>query len=82
MIRFKDLSGKEITEIETNAISDLIKFLWCCTVSACAREKLEFPLSMMEFADALDQQQLLAWQAAMQEAGKVVEEEQKKSPSE
>ena len=85
MLRFKDLTGREVTEISTTAISDLIKFLWCCTVSACAREKRQFPLSVMEFADALDQSQLLSWQDAIQEASAEelrLQEEQKKSPLE
>lgn len=84
MLRFKDLTGKEVTEIEANSISDLIKFLWCCAVSACAREKKPFPLSLMDFADSLDQAHLTEWQKAMLEAQREeqrLSEEQKKSLS-
>ena len=82
MLRFKDLTGKEVTEIEAKSISDLIKFLWCCTVSACAREKRQFPLSLMDFADGIDQSHLQIWKQAMDNAAaeeKRLEGEQKKS---
>lgn len=85
MLRFKDLTGKEVTEIEANSVSDLIKFLWCCTVSACAREKKQFPLGLMEFADCIDQSHLLEWQKAVnkaQEEEATAGVEQKKSLSE
>lgn len=82
MLRFKDLTGKEVSEINPQGVSDLIRFLWCCTVSACAREKRTFPLSLMEFADHIDNTHLLQWQRSMEEAAKEEQtsEGQKKSP--
>ncbi len=62
MLRFKDLTGKEVSEIRATDISCLVKFIWCCVVSACAREKVEFPLSLMEFADAVTPDQMRQWQ--------------------
>lgn len=79
MLRFKDLTGKEVSEIKPRDISDLVKFIWCCVVSACSREKREFPLSLMEFADSLTPGQMQAWQRDNTE--EVSEEGQKKSPS-
>ena len=80
MLRFKDLTGKEISEIRPTDISDLIRFMWCCVVSACAREKKTFPLSVMEFADALTPAQMQEWQNANSEEVDT-SDGQKKSPS-
>lgn len=80
MLRFKDATGREVSEIRPGSISDLVRFLWCCAVSACAREKREFPLSLMEFADALDAEQLTEWQRA--NLSEVEAGDEKKSPSE
>lgn len=71
MLRFKELTGKEATEINPRSLSDLCKFLWCCVVSACEREKREFPLSLMEFADSIGDDEMRQWQ-------EMVAEEQKK----
>ena len=85
MLRFKDLTGDEISRLKGTDISGMIKFLWCCVVSACCREKREFPLTLMEFADAIGPDELKEWQDAMmsvQEETASVGDEQKKSPSE
>lgn len=82
MLRFKDLTGKEVTEIKGNELSSLIRFLWCCTVSACKREDIQFPLSLMEFADAIDPDQMEAWQQDLNAETAAPETDgQKKSPS-
>lgn len=82
MLRFKDLTGKEVSEIRGHELSLLLKFLWCCMVSACKRERMEFPLSLMDFADAIDPDQMQAWQESMSAAVESYGEGQKKSPSE
>ena len=51
MLRFKEQTGKEITELDTNSFTDLCTYLWCCIKSACAREQKQFDLSLIEFAD-------------------------------
>lgn len=81
MLRFKDLTGKEVSEIKARDISDLVKFIWCCVVSACAREKVTFPLTLMEFADAVTPAQMMEWQRINSEGDTPLEDEQKKSPS-
>ena len=80
MLRFKDLTGKEVAEIRVTDISDLIRFIWCCVVSACAREKKSFPLSLMDFADAMTPDQMQEWQDANSEEVNATDG-QKKSPS-
>ncbi|MDE5976680.1 MAG: hypothetical protein K2G69_09040 [Muribaculaceae bacterium] len=84
MLRFKDLTGDEISRLKGTDISGMIKFLWCCVVSACCREKMEFPLTLMEFADSIGPDELKEWQDAIQEGSAEVADDvegQKKSPS-
>ena len=66
MLRFKEQTGKEITELDTNSFTDLCTYLWCCIKSACAREQKQFDLSLIEFADSIDPDDMNAWAAAVQ----------------
>ena len=53
MLRFKNETGKEVTEVD-GGFSDLCTYLWCCVVSACSKEKIPFDLSLMDFADNVE----------------------------
>lgn len=61
MLRFKRETGKEVTDIKSDEFSDLVTWLWCCVVSACAHDHIAFDMTLMEFADALDPEQMAAW---------------------
>lgn len=75
MLRFKEQTGKEITELDAASFNDQVTFLWCCVKSACAREKIPFDLSLMEFADSIEPEEMQAWnQAAEADAVKQVPE--------
>lgn len=65
MLRFKELTGKEVTEINAGSLSDLAKYLWCCIVSGCKREGKEFGLTMMDFADMVGIDEMTAWQRSV-----------------
>ena len=80
MLRFKKETGKEVTEITSNSFSDLCAYLYCCVASASAADKVPFDMSLMEFADALNPDDMNAWAAAMQNTGaENAEGEEKKS---
>lgn len=66
MLRFKRETGREVTEMDAASMSDLCVYLWCCVASASAREGVEFSLPLMEFADALDPEDLSEWTASME----------------
>ena len=68
MLRFKKETGKEITELTNTNFTDLCTYLYCCVASACAADKVPFEMSLMEFADALNPEELTAWAAQMQAA--------------
>ena len=67
MLRFKQETGREVTQIEPGDLSGLVTYLWCCARSACKREGVDFPLSLMDFADAIDPQDVALWAASLQE---------------
>lgn len=67
MLRFKQQTGKEITELDANNFSDLCTLLYCCVASASAADGLQFNMSLMEFADALNPEDLTAWSAQMKQ---------------
>ena len=73
MLRFKEQTGKEITEMDGNSFTELCTYLWCCIVSACKRDGKPFDLSLMEFADSIDPDDMAAWSEAVQAEAKPVE---------
>lgn len=66
MLRFKKETGKEITEIKGDSFSDQCVYLYCCVASASAADGIEFRMSLMEFADALEPEIMNAWAEQMQ----------------
>lgn len=65
MIRFRQETGHEITQIDASSITDLCTYLWCCVVSAAKREGKPFDMSLMDFADCLSPDDLQAWNEAI-----------------
>lgn len=65
MLRFKNETGREITEIDPTSFSDLCTFLWCCVASAAKREGKEFNLPLMDFADAINPEDMAEWNDAI-----------------
>lgn len=53
MLRFKQETGREITEMDPKSFTDLCTYLWCCVVSASKREGRAFDLSLIDFADGM-----------------------------
>lgn len=65
MLRFKRETGTDVSEIGQNDISGLVTFLWCCIASACAADKVEFGMSLMEFADSIDSETVTGFYTSM-----------------
>lgn len=65
MLRFKQETGREITEIDPTSFTDLCTYLWCCVASAAKREGKPFDLSLMEFADSLTPEDMTEWNAVI-----------------
>jgi len=84
MLRFKNETGKEVTDID-GGFSDLCIYLWCCIVSACKHDGVDFNLSIIDFADSISPEDMTVWSQAIQESAQKSETEdknkgQKKSP--
>ena len=65
MLRFKQETGKEITEIDPTSFTELCTYLWCCVVSGAKREGKAFDLSLMDFADSLTPEDMKEWNEAI-----------------
>lgn len=61
MLRFYQETGREITAINPGSFSDMCVYLWCCVVSACRRDGVDFDMSLMDFADSLSPTDMQAW---------------------
>lgn len=64
MLRFKQETGKEVTELG-DSLSDMCAYLYCCTVSACKKDGVEFDMTLMDFADSLTPEDLNQWTEAV-----------------
>lgn len=65
LLRFKDVTGKELSEVSQTGLSDMLTLLWCCCQSACRREGMDFDLSLADFADNILPDELLSWSNSM-----------------
>lgn len=61
LLRFRRETGHDVGQISQDDMSDLITLLWCCIVSACAADGVEFGMELMDFADQLDPEALTAF---------------------
>ena len=66
MLRFKRETGREITEIEQGSFTDICTYLWCCIVSACKHDGIEFDMELMDFADSISPDDMEEWNNAIQ----------------
>ena len=74
MIRFKQLTGKEVTEMKETDLSELCIYLYCCVASASAADGKDFDMTSLEFADALDQKDLQQWVSSVSTGDSVPDE--------
>lgn len=65
MLRFKSETGHEVTEMD-GGFTEACTYLWCCLVSACRRDHIDFDMSLMDFADAISPEDMGAWSEALQ----------------
>lgn len=67
MLRFHRETGREVTEIRQEALSDVCTYLWCCVCSAAHADGQDFNMSLQDFADNISPEDLTAW-AQLQQA--------------
>lgn len=82
MLRFKQETGKEVTEIDSGSFSDLCTYLWCCVKSASKADGLDFNLSLMDFADNVTPEEATEWVEANKEQSDGKNTENSETPEE
>lgn len=82
MLRFKQETGKEVTEIDLGSFSDLCTYLWCCVKSASKADGLDFNLSLMDFADNVTPEEATEWAEANKEQSDGENTENSETPEE
>lgn len=64
MVRFKRLTGKDVSEINPGDISDMMALMYCSVASACAHDKIPFEMEFLDFADSISPDDLKAYTSA------------------
>lgn len=71
MLRYHRETGKEVSELSGDDLSGMIVLIWCCLKSACNADKVNFDMSLDDFADAMDPECISAfYEEAMEDGGK------------
>lgn len=78
LLRFKRETGKDVSEVKSTDVADMVILMWCCVASACKADGVDFSLSLDEFADSLDPASLKLLEEESQDGP----ESEKKSPEE
>lgn len=66
MVRFKNESGKDVSELRQNDIGDLMLFIYCCVKSASHADGESFDMDFETFADHLDPESVNTFYEAAQ----------------
>jgi len=67
MLRFKQETGREVTEIKDGSVSDMGTYLWCCVASACKADKVEFDIPLLDFCDMITPDAMQSWVSEIQQ---------------
>ena len=80
MLRFKRETGKEASAIGADSVTDLVTYLWCCVLSACKHDGVEFTYTLEDFADSLTMEDVTKWTDAINQGRNTEDVEKKSSP--
>lgn len=69
MLRFKEVRGKDVSEMDGTDLGDLMAFLYCCVKSACARERVDFPYTYDDFTDSISPEEFQQWSRSLESDG-------------
>ena len=54
MLRYKRLTGREVSELMNGDMEGMITLVYACTASACNADGVEFGYTLEDFADNLE----------------------------
>lgn len=66
MVRFSRMTGRDVSEMKPNSISDLSALLYACVASACAADGVDFPYNYDQFCDLVDADRMSEMAASVQ----------------
>ena len=58
LLKFKQETGRDVSEIKNTDVSDQVILLWCIVYAACVADGVPFNLGLEEFAFALPMEAL------------------------
>lgn len=79
MLRFKRVTGHDISSLNSGDMAELITFLHCCVTSACRADKIEFSMDVEEMADHLTPDDLNAFYDGVASGEGAADDEKKMS---
>lgn len=65
MLLFKQNTGKDVSEMKTDDMEELLMFMWCCVVCACRADGVEFGIDFETFTCMVTPQDMSEWNEAM-----------------
>lgn len=65
LLRFKRETGHDVSTLNEGDVEELLTLLYLCVLSACKADGVEFGLTLEEFADSLDAQEMNSFYASM-----------------
>ena len=54
LVRFRQMQGKEVSEMDENSSEDVCAYVYCILVSACNADKIDFEYDFLTFCDNVD----------------------------
>ena len=67
MLLFKQNTGKDVSQIDLNNVEEALWLMWCCVVSQCRAEGIEFEIDFQLFCDLLSPEDVARWNQAIAE---------------
>lgn len=70
LLRFKRMTGYEVSEIKDGDLEATIRFLWCCVQSSCNADGVTIDMDFERFADGLEMPEATAVLNEVQSEGR------------
>lgn len=67
MLLFKQNTGKDVSQIDLDNVEEAMRLMWCCVVSQCRAEGVDFEIDFQLFCDLLSPEDVARWNQALAE---------------
>lgn len=76
LLLFKRETGKDVAQMDAEALEDVLMLLWCCVKCACQADGVEFKWDFETFCNTITPDEVRQWNEDM------MRHEEKKMPKE